>query len=80
MSTVHRPREDVWKERENDDVLAYVSLLVAVLYFCVCTSCVFILMCMEKWSASLLPFPRLELKRNRHRQRRVSYEFGDEGF
>lgn len=80
MSTVHRPREDVWKERENDDVLAYVSLLVAVLYFCVCMSCVFILMCMEKWSASLLPFPRLELKRNRHRQRPVSYEFGDEGF
>lgn len=73
------PKEDVWKERENYDLLAHVLILLLLLYGFVCVLCVY-LGVHGKWGADPLRFPRLELKRNCHRQESVSYEFGHEGF
>lgn len=69
----------MWEERENYDLLAHVLILLLLLYGFVCVLCVYLGM-HGKRGAVPLPFPRLERKRNCHRQESVSYELGREGF
>lgn len=56
------PKEDVWEERENYNLLAHVLILLLLLYGFVCVLCVYLGM-HGKWGADpLLPKTRAQEK------------------